>query len=85
MTSQSRPEIPGSFRFEFDPVNNLLLARLEGRLTEDSILEFYKAIQRHAVATDAGSGIWDCSAVTEFAPWRIWTRPCRTVPALVFL
>jgi hypothetical protein len=67
MASQPRPEIPGSFRFEFDPVNKVLLARLEGRLTEASVLEFYKAIQRYANATDASTSIWDCSSVTEFA------------------
>jgi hypothetical protein len=30
MASQSRPEIPGSFRFEFDATNRILLVRVEG-------------------------------------------------------
>ena len=56
-----------AFRFEFDPENRTLLARFEGRLTDEAGIEFYRAIRRYSVATDASAGIWDFSSVTEFA------------------
>jgi hypothetical protein len=55
------------FRFEFDSVNKILLARFEGRLTDEATVEFYRAIGRYSTATDASAGIWDFSSVTEFA------------------
>ena len=55
------------FRFEFDSLNKLLLARFEGRLTDEAGIEFYRAIRRYSTATDASAGIWDYSSVTEFA------------------
>ncbi len=54
-------------RFEFDPVNKILLARPEGRLTDESLAEIYDAIRKHSTATDARAGIFDLSSVTEFA------------------
>jgi len=54
-------------RFEFDPVNKLLLFRCEGRLTDESLAESYQAIRKHSSATDARMGIFDLSSVTEFA------------------
>ena len=56
-----------AYRFEFDPVNKILLLRSEGRLTDESLAEVYQAIRRYSTATDAGMGIWDSSSVTEFA------------------
>jgi hypothetical protein len=67
MASPSRPEIPSSFRFEFDSANKILLGRVEGRLTDDSLAEIYSEIRKYAIATDASAGIWDMSSVTEFA------------------
>jgi len=55
------------FRFEFDAQNKILLSRFEGRLTDESTLEFYAAAWKHAAATSARAGIVDVSAVTEFA------------------
>lgn len=55
------------FRFEFDPLNKILLGRFEGSLTDESAEEFYEAIRKYATLTDARSGIWDLSSVTEFA------------------
>ena len=48
-------------------MNKLLLARFEGRLTDEACIEFYRAIRRYSTATDASAGIWDFSSVTEFA------------------
>jgi len=66
-SSQPKPENSGNFRFEFDPVNKILLMRYEGRLTEKAAAEFYWAIRRYSTETDARAGIWDLSPVTEFA------------------
>ena len=55
------------FRFEFDAANKILLGRFEGRLTEESVAEFYDEIRKYSMATDASAGIWDFSAVTEFS------------------
>ena len=54
------------FRFEFDAANKILLGRFEGRLTDESVAEFYGAIRKYSIATDASAGIWDFSGVTEF-------------------
>ncbi len=56
-----------AYRFEFDPVNRILLVRIEGPLTEELATELYGAIRKYAVATDARAGIWDFSSVTEVA------------------
>jgi hypothetical protein len=60
MGSQPQPEkISGSFRFEFDRVNRILLVRFEGRLTDESATEIYGGIRKYSTATDARVGIWD--------------------------
>lgn len=56
-----------AFRFEFDPVNKILLARFEGQLTNDSATEYHDALGKNWSATNPRAGIWDLSAVTEFA------------------
>jgi hypothetical protein len=55
-----------AFRFEFDPLNKILLGRFEGRLTNESAAEFYGAVRKFVTMTDASAGIWDLSSVTEF-------------------
>ena len=54
-------------RFEFDPVNKILLARFEGRLTDESLGEFYRTGIKHWAATDARAAISDYSA----AEWAV--------------
>ena len=54
------------FQFEFDSVNRVLLVRVEGPLTDQSLADCYVAIREHAVATDARIGIFDMSAVTRY-------------------
>lgn len=56
-----------AFRFEFDSTNKILLGRFEGCLNDESAAEFYEAVRKYATLTDARSGIWDLSCVTEFA------------------
>ena len=54
-------------RFEFDSANKILLARLEGRFTDESLTECYKAARKYSTATDPSMAITDNSSVTEFA------------------
>jgi hypothetical protein len=56
-----------ALRVEVDSVNKLLLLRLDGPLTDESVAEFYRAIAKHWIAADARMGIVDFSSVTEFA------------------
>ncbi len=55
------------FRFEFDPVHKILLGRFEGRLTDESLAEFYRAGLKHWAATDASAAITDYSS----AEWAV--------------
>ena len=55
-----------AFRFEFDPVRKILLARFEGLLTNESAEEYHDALGKHWRATGARAGIWDLSGVTDF-------------------
>lgn len=54
-------------RFEFDPVNKILLFRAEGVLTDEALAEAYRAVRKYAIATGASTGIMDLSPVSEFA------------------
>jgi hypothetical protein len=56
-----------AFRFEFDPVHKILLARFEGELTNEAAAEYHDALGKNWRATNACAGIWDLSAVTEFS------------------
>ncbi|MGD0414611.1 MAG: hypothetical protein ABSA80_04595 [Terriglobales bacterium] len=54
-------------RFEFDPLNKILLMRVEGRLTDESLAELYRTALKYWAATDARAAISDYSSVTEWA------------------
>jgi hypothetical protein len=54
------------YRFEFDPVSKILLARFEGQLTNESAAEYHDALGKNWRATDARAGIWDLSGVTDY-------------------
>ena len=71
------------FRFEFDPAKKILLLRFEGRLTDESLAEYYRAARKYSTATDASVGIFDSSLVTGFAVsakpsvrWQVRNLPC---------
>lgn len=55
------------YRFEFDPVNKILLLRVEGRVTDESFTEGYWAVRKYSTESGAEAGIWDLSSVTDFA------------------
>jgi hypothetical protein len=72
-----------AFRFEFDPVNKILLSRFEGQLTDESTVEFHETAWKYAAATDASAGIVDFSSVSEFAvSGEVLRRLARQRPAL---
>jgi hypothetical protein len=54
------------YRFEFDRENEILLPRLERRLTDELTSELYWAVRMYSIMTDARAGICDLSPVTEF-------------------
>ena len=56
-----------AIRFEFDKINGILLVRVDGRLTDESLGDYYGEVRRYSVLTDARAGIFDVSAVTQFA------------------
>jgi hypothetical protein len=91
MASLPRPELPGTFQVEFDAANELLLFRVEGRVTEESTLELYKAIRKYMAATNAMAVITDYSLATEFAISSVSIRnlassnPPTTRPRLLVL
>jgi hypothetical protein len=60
--------------FAFDPVNKVLLARLDGKVTDESLAEFYEANLKYASATDARAGITDFTSVSDFAVSRTFLR-----------
>jgi hypothetical protein len=55
------------YRFEFDPVNKILLLRVKGRVSDESFTEGYWAVRKYSTETNARAGIWDLTSVTEFA------------------
>jgi hypothetical protein len=55
-----------AFRFEFDPLNKILLGRFEGQLTNESAEEYHDALGKNWRATKPRAGIWDLSGVTDF-------------------
>jgi hypothetical protein len=56
-----------TYQFAFDPANKILLLRIEERLTDTLARALYWEVRKQSIATDASAGIYDLSAVTEFA------------------
>jgi|SRR5580704_10101858 hypothetical protein len=71
-------------RFEFDRGNQVLLARIEGRLTDELLAEAMREIRKHSIATDARAGIFDFSLVSEVAVSSAFVRElAKQEPAMV--
>jgi hypothetical protein len=62
----AHPELPNNLRFDFDPVNKILLIRVDGRITDTLLAQIYQVGRRYSLATDAKVAIVDFSSVTEF-------------------
>jgi hypothetical protein len=59
-------QMTAGFRVEFDQLNKILLMRVEGRLTDESLPYLYEASRKHSSATDARVCIVDLSSVSDF-------------------
>jgi len=71
------------YRFEFDPVNKILLLRFEGRVTDESLAESYEGLRKYSTTTDARAGIVDFSCVTESgASGELIRELARRAPAM---
>lgn len=55
------------FRFEFDPVNSILLTRMEGELTDELVREADVGIRKHLSERNPLVHIVECSSVTKFS------------------
>jgi hypothetical protein len=53
--------------FKLDPINRILLAQVDGELTDESLRELYRLGGERVTATDPRAGIVDFSDVTAFA------------------
>jgi hypothetical protein len=55
-----------SYQFDFDSTNRILRGRLNGRVTDEVLKDYYRAVAKHAAEIDPRGGITDLSAVTSF-------------------
>src|ERR1700674_5028301 len=55
------------FQAEFDLETKILLIRVAGRLTDESLTELDEASRKYSTTTGAKVGIVDLSSITEFA------------------
>ena len=53
-----------AYLFEFDSKNRILRSRMTGRVTNDEIVEYYRAVPKYVALTDPLAAILDLSAVT---------------------
>jgi len=60
-------QMTAGFQVEFDQSNKIMLMRVEGRLTDESLPYLYEASRQHLSATDARVCIVDLSSVSDFA------------------
>ena len=67
MASQPLPEIPGSFRFEFDAANRILLVRVEGRVTDKQVEQYFLETRELVTRIQPRARIGECTAVTDLA------------------
>jgi hypothetical protein len=52
-------------QIQFDVSNQILLVRLEGRLTDEAAIECYEAVEAYAMTKNISAGIVDLRAVTD--------------------
>jgi hypothetical protein len=71
-----------AFRFEFDQVNRILLARFEGRVTEGSVADCDRASRKYSTGNGACACIWDFSPAAEFALSSDFLHALAKEPAL---
>jgi hypothetical protein len=64
-SQMAHPDKSGSFRFELDSANRILMVRFEGCLTQALVEEFYREGKKYWVASGAAVAILDGSSVTQ--------------------
>jgi hypothetical protein len=67
-----------SYRFDLDTTNQILRCRFEGRVTDETITEFYQDVANHMTRTNPRAGIADFTAVTSF---EVSSNTIRTLAA----
>ncbi len=55
-----------SYQFEFDPINQILLCRLEGCVTDETATEFYHNAAKLMARINPRVGVADFTTVTSF-------------------
>jgi hypothetical protein len=72
-----------SYRFEFATKDRILRCSLDGRVTDESILEYYDRVGKYVERTNPRAGIIDLSNVTSFdvSPETIRSM-ARSLPAM---
>jgi hypothetical protein len=55
-----------SYQFDFDSKNRILRCRLEGRVTDEILKEYYRVATEYAARIGPRAGITDFVAVTSF-------------------
>jgi hypothetical protein len=53
------------YHFEFDSTHRILRCRLEGRVTDEELREYYRDLEKYSVQQEPLGGILDMSAVTS--------------------
>jgi hypothetical protein len=53
------------YHFEFDSVRRILRCRLEGRITDEELTEYYRDLEKYSVQQDPLGGILDMTAITS--------------------
>jgi hypothetical protein len=71
------------YHFEFDSTHRILRCRLEGRITDDGLREYYRDLEKYSTQQDPLGGILDMSAVTslEVSPKTI-RELAKSAPAM---
>jgi len=55
-----------AYRFEFDSTNRILQCRFEGRVTDESIIDFYRLAAEYVARLDPHGAVVDLSDVISF-------------------
>jgi len=71
------------YQFDFDSTNRILRCRLDGRVTDELLKEYYRVAAEYVAQIDPLSGITDFSAVTTFEASSETARElARSTPAM---
>ncbi|MGA8223485.1 MAG: hypothetical protein WB780_17690 [Candidatus Acidiferrales bacterium] len=73
-----------SYRFEFAPKDRILRCSFNGRVTDESLHEYYEQVGKYVARTKPRAGILDLSNITSFdASLETIRSMARSLPAMV--